>query len=101
MVDLVDGHRNRLAEPLQELRKFAVDAREFGAAVDHKDDLVGLFEGGAGLAKDLARDQSLIMRHDAAGVDQGKWSFVEEDFAFNPVPGDARFVAHNGASLAD
>ena len=68
-VDLVDGERDGFVQEAQHLREFAVGGRDFGAAIDEKDDLRGGVEREARLVQDLRRDERFVIGDDAAGVD--------------------------------
>ncbi len=69
-IDLVDDEGDGLAELTEQAGKVAIGTGDFGATIDEVNNLVGFFEGDAGLAEDLAGDELLIVGHDAAGVDE-------------------------------
>ena len=91
----------RLAHALQQAREFEVGRGEFGAAIDHHHDGVGLFERDARLAKDLGRDQRIVVGNDAAGIDHAQQLARPFGFAIETVAGDAGLVADDGTARSD
>ena len=100
-VDLVHGERDGLAELAAGLRQVAIGPGDLGAPVDQENDLRGTLEREARLFQDLARDQLLVVRDDAAGVDQLEVPAVIPGLAVNAVARDAGLVADDRAALAD
>src|SRR4051794_5902591 len=99
-VDLIDGQRDGLAQALQHLRQIAVAARDFGAAVHQKDDMVRGFECVFRLFQDLGGYVLLIMHDDAASVDQFEVPAIVFGMPVKAVARDAWFVPDDGAPLS-
>src|SRR4051812_7734983 len=68
-IHFVDGEKERLTTAQEQSRKLHVGRSKVGAPVDHKNDGVGFGEGDLRLRINLLRDELLIVRNNAASVD--------------------------------
>src|SRR5439155_461663 len=68
-IDLVHDECKRTSQTKQHLRQVAIRARDLGAAVDQKNDVIRLLERAPRLPQNLARDVVGILNDDPARVD--------------------------------
>ncbi len=97
-IHFVDREQQRLAHAHQLASQLDVGSGELGAAIDHHDDGVGLFQRDPRLAKNFGGNQRLVVGNDAAGVDHAKLPAGPFGFAVKAVAGDAGLVAYDGAA---
>ena len=100
-VHFVDRQQQRLAHANQLARQFDVGCGQFGAAIDHHHDGVGLLQRDLGLAENLGGDQRFVFGNDAAGIDHAQRPARPFGFAVETVAGDAGLVADDGAARSD
>src|SRR6185437_14074001 len=100
-VDFVHNQRDWLAEPLQNLGEITIRGSDLAAAIDQEDDAGGAVQGEPGLLKDLRRNEILVVRDDAAGIDQLEFAAPVFRVAVNAVARDAGFVADDRTALAE
>ena len=97
-VDLVDCQQQRLAAAQEQAGEVIIGCGQGCAPIDHHHDGFGLIQRHPGLAKDLGRNQLRVIGQDAAGIDHPRMAAGPLDLAIDPVPGDARFIAHDRAA---
>ncbi len=85
----------------QQTGQVAVGAGDLGAAGGQENDMRRLLEHHPRLPKDLRGNVLGVVGDDAAGVDDLEAPAAVLGQAVEPVAGDARLVAHDGAPLAD
>jgi len=97
-LNLVDGEEYGLAAADEELDEIVVGAGQLRASIDDEDKGVGLLKCDFGLVVDFGGNQLGVVRDDATGVDQAKLAAAPVVLAVDPVAGNARLVAHDGAA---
>src|SRR5437016_12400677 len=91
-IHFVYGDEKRFAGGAQEPRQFFAERRKTRLAIDYQNEQRGFLDGYMGLAQDLLRDQSFVIRNDAAGIHNFQRPSAPLGFAVNPVTSDARLV---------
>ncbi len=84
----------------QQLRQIAVCGCNFRAAVDHIKDMRGEVQRNLRLLQNLRRDECIVMRDDAARIDQAEAFAAIFDLAVNAVAGNAGLIADDGSPVA-
>jgi len=97
-VHFVHGDHKFLARGTQHARQLFIERRQPRAAVYDQNQQRRLLDGHACLAKNFRWDQGLVVRHNAAGVDDFQRAAQPLGFAINAVAGDPRLVGDDGAA---
>src|SRR5580765_2274729 len=100
-VNFVHRHEEWPVRLAQQTHEFKIRTREFGASIDNHNNGGGFFEGHAGLAINLRRDQILLFGKNAACIDDPQLATSPFCVSVETVTGDARFVSHDGTPRAD
>src|SRR5947199_6337669 len=90
----------RLPGGAQEPRQLFVKRGQTGLAVDNQNEQRGFLDGYVRLAQDFLGNQRLIVRHEAARVDDFERAASPLPLAVNAVASDSRLVGDDGAARA-
>src|SRR5580692_3669840 len=100
-VNFIDCQEQRLAQAQQQVGEFKVGSGEFAASIGDHDDCRSFLKGHSRLAKYLGGNEFMVIRDDAARIDNAQLAPAPLCFAVEPVASDAGFVADNGAPRSD
>ncbi len=99
-IDFVRQDQQRLARTAQQVREFGIERRKSRARIDDQQQLRCAFDGHLRLAKNFARDGSLIVRHDPARIDHFKGAALPRRGAIDAVARNSGLVRDNRAPRA-
>src|SRR5260370_36983288 len=94
-VHLVDSKKERLAGACQESRQLAIGPCDLGTSIDDHNNRRRFFECDLGLAKDLRRNEILIVGNDSARIHHSKLVPAPFPLAVEAVSGGPRLVARD------
>ena len=89
----IGGNEDRLADVSKIYRDLFVERRDTGSRIDDPYDRLRAIYREPCLFEDVRRDDRLVIRDDAARVDQLETLRLPLDFAVDPVTGDPGLVA--------
>jgi hypothetical protein len=75
--------------------------RHTGSRIHDPDQHLRLVDRDACLFQNVCRNHSVVVRHDPAGVDEGKLHARPFDLPVNSIARDARLVADDGSPFSD
>src|SRR5580704_5064472 len=99
-VHFVRGDNEGFAGRTEQSRELFVHRRETDLAVHYQDQEGGFANGDVGLAQNLLRDESFVVRDNAASIDDLQIAAAPFGFAVNAVARDAGLVGNDGAARA-
>src|SRR5207249_6087545 len=91
-VHFIYGDEKRLPGGAQEPRQLFVERGQTGLAVHNQNEQRGFLDGYVRLAQDFLRNQRLIVRHEAARVDDFERAASPLRLAVSAVASDSRLV---------
>ena len=84
-VDFVDGKCYRFPKRPKKLSQVSIRSRDFGAPINHIDDVRSYVERNARLLQDLAGDEGSIVRYNSARINQSEFLAVILGFPVNTI----------------
>src|SRR5688572_24969294 len=100
-VSLVRGDQDWFSSRTQQRRELFVKLCNARTGIDDPNEQLRVVDRHSRLLQNVCRNHRVVVRHNAARIDQGKLFSRPLNFPVNAIARDARLVAHDGAPLAD